>query len=183
MFEDLKKAWREAVDNFRQELAGDDEGADSRTRAMHKELMTARSVLEKLDGEIRRSRREAADERESEAVCRRREEMARKIGDEETVRIAVEFCARHAERAGVLERKAEVLQEERSLLVRDLESMEKTIAERPDAPRVTASGTDSPRDAFEDQSDRDYRDFGELEREARERAVDERLEELKRKMR
>ena len=60
MFEDLKKAWREAVDNFRQELAGDDEAGDSRTHAMNRELMTARSVLEKLDGEIRRTRREAA---------------------------------------------------------------------------------------------------------------------------
>lgn len=183
MFEDLKKAWREAVDNFRQEVAGDDEGGDARTRAMNRELMTARSVLEKLDGEIRRTRREAADERESEAVCRRREEMARNIGDEETVRIAVGFCARHAERAGVLERKAEVLEEERSLLVRDLESMEKTIAERPDAPRVSAPASDSPQDAFEDRTDRDFRDFSELERDARERAADERLEELKRRMR
>jgi phage shock protein A len=183
MFQDWKKAWREAVDNFRREVAGAEEGGDSRTRAMQRELNTARVALEKLEGEIRRTRREAGEERESEAVCRRREEMARRIGDEETVRIAVEFCARHAERAGVLERKGEVLVEERALLVRDLESMEQTIAAQPDAPRVTAAGPRTPGEALEDEGDREARDFGRLEKEARERAAAEKLEELKRRMR
>jgi len=183
MFEDWKKAWRDAVENFRREVDGIDEGGDSRTRAMQRELRSARVALEKLEGEIRRTRREAGDERENEAVCRRREEMARRIGDEETVRIAVEFCARHAERAGVLERKAEVLVEERGLLVRDLEIMEQTIAAQPDAPRVTASGPQSPGEVLEDSGDREARDFGRLEKEERERAAEERLEELKRRMR
>lgn len=183
MFEDLKRAWREAVENFRREVGEEEAGGDSRTRAMNRELVNARSVLEKLEGEIRRTRREATDERESEAVCRRREEMARRIGDEETVRIAVEFCTRHAERAQVLERKVEVLLEERKLLVRDLDEMEQTISARPDAPRVSAAGPESPREAFEHEREREDRDFGRLEREARERAAAERLEELKRRMR
>jgi len=183
MFEDLKKAWRDAVDNFRREVAADEAGGDTRTRAMNRELMTARSVLEKLDGEIRRARREATDERENEAVCRRREEMARRIGDEETVRIAIEFCARHAERAGVLERKAEVLTEERALLVRDLDSMEQTFAAQPDAAQVSAPGSPSSGRVLEEDREREDRDFGRLEREARERAASERLEELKRRMR
>ncbi len=182
MFEDWKKAWRDAVENFRREVDDMEEG-DSRTRAMQRELRSARVAMEKLDGEIRRTRREAGEERENEAVCRRREEMARRIGDEETVRIAVEFCARHAERASVLERKGEVLAEERALLVRDLDIMEQMIAAQPDAPRVTASSPQSPGEVLEEEGEREARDFGRLEKEARERAAAERLEELKRRMR
>jgi hypothetical protein len=183
MFEDLKKAWREAVENFRREVGTEETEGDSRTRAMNRQLLNARTVLEKLEGEIRRTRGEAADERENEAVCRRREEMARRIGDEETVRIAVGFCARHAERAAVLERKVEVLLEEQKLLVRDLDEMEQTfLALKPDAPRVSARGPQSPREAFEPEREREDRDFGRLEREARERAAAEKLEEIKRRM-
>jgi hypothetical protein len=109
--------------------------------------------------------------------------MARRIGDEETVRIAIEFCARHAERAGVLERKAEVLTEERALLVRDLDSMEQTFAAQPDAAQVSAPGSPSSGRVLEEDREREDRDFGRLEREARERAASERLEELKRRMR
>jgi len=185
MFEDLKRAWRDAVENFRREVAADESAGEPRARAMNRELAAARSVLEKLEGEIRRARREATDERENEAVCRRREEMARRIGDEETVRIAVEFCARHAERAGVLERKVEVLLEEKTLLVRDLDAMEQTLEAEAGAPRVSAASPESPRDVLEHERERERadRDFGRLEREARERAAAERLEELKRRMR
>ena len=178
MFTDWKKAWRQAVENFRRELS--DEGAsDTRTRAMHREVMSARGAREKLDGEIRRARREAADEREQEQVCRRREQMARGIGDAETVRLAVEFAVRHAERATVLERKVDVLVAEHGLLVRDLESMEKVLAEQPEAPRV--SNPESMREILQER-ERENRDFGQLEREARERAAVQRLEELKRRM-
>lgn len=186
MFEDLKRAWREAVENFRQEVAGEESGEpdDGRTRAMQRELLKARSVLEKLDGEVRRTRRGAEEEREHEAVCRRREEMARRIGDEETVRIAAEFCARHAERAGVLERKVQVLLDERALLVRDLDIMDQAIAAQPDAARVSpVADATSPREVLERERDQETRDFGRLEREVRERAAADRLEELKRRMR
>jgi len=180
MWEDWKKAWRDAVENFRRELAGDDVASDSRTRAMQRDVMSMRSAAHKLDAEIRRTRREAESERENEAVCRRREQMARAVPDEETARIAAEFAARHAERAEVLGRKVEVLEAERGLLERDLQSMEKVLAEQPDAPQTL---DDRPiREIVEERAVED-RDFGRLEREARERAAQEKLDELKRKMR
>ena len=120
------KAWREAVENFRREMEGDESAADEQTRSMQRQYSTAKDVLERL----RRSKRQAAEERENETVCKRREEMARRIGDEETVRIAVEYAERHARHAGVLERKVEVFMEEHSLLSRDLESMRQTLQER-----------------------------------------------------
>jgi hypothetical protein len=182
MFEDWKKAWREAVDNFRRELAGDEGSPDSRTRAMQREFTSARRAVDKLDGEIRRTRREAGEERENEEVCRRREEMARKIDDEETVRIAAEFAVRHGERAAIMERKIEVLEQERALVERDLESMEKVLSERGvERPELNAEPQQELREIFEER-DRENRDFSRLEREERERAAAERLEELKRKM-
>lgn len=176
MFEDWKEAWRQAVENFRREIGQDDDGGGPtpRSRVMHRELTAARDAFARLEAEIERTRRDAAAERESEAVCRRREGQARIIGDHETVRIAVEFAVRHAERAAVFERKVEVLVAERDLLRRDLEVMEKAMAER------LAAGP-AP-DQLEQREQQD-RDFGKLEREAREKAAAERLEELKRRMR
>lgn len=181
MFEDWKQAWREAVDNFRRELSGDEE-SNERTRSMYRQVMNTRGARDNLDGEIRRTRKEAEEERSQEQVCRRREQMARSIRDEETVRLAVEFAVRHAERAVIFERKVEIFEAERGLLVRDLEQMEKHLAEQPDAFRVSSSET--VQDVLgERERERQDRDFGRLEREQRERDAEARLEEIKRRMR
>jgi hypothetical protein len=180
MFEDWKQAWREAVDNFRREVAGDATSPDSRARAMNREYLAAQNALDKLDSEIRRTRREATEERENENVCRRREEMARRINDQETVRIAVEFAVRHSERAGILERKISVLVEEHAMLAKDLEAMKLTLATTME--QVSSAPAEDIRDIIEERRKQD-RDFGRLEREAKEKAAEERLEELKRKMR
>jgi hypothetical protein len=181
MFEDWKQAWREAVDNFRRELSDDDTPSSERTRSMHRQVVNTRNARDKLDHEIRRTHKEAEEERNQESICRRREQMARSIKDDETVRLAVEFAVRHAERAVILERKVEVLEAERGLLVRDLEQMEKHLAEQPDAPRMSTAQT--LQDVLADRErERQDRDFGKLEREQRERDADAKLEEIKRRM-
>jgi phage shock protein A len=181
MFDDLMNAWREAVDNFRREMEDDDTGLQSQTRSMQKQYAMAKDVLERLEIEIRRSKRQADEERENVVVCRRREEMARRIGDEETVRIAVEFAVRHSERAGVLDRKAEVFTEEHTLLTRDLESMRQTLEER--GAKIEAGRASGAIPEVDPERAQQKRDFSRLERNAKERAAEERLEELKRKMR
>jgi hypothetical protein len=181
MFEDWKKAWREAVENFRRELEESEggDGAPPDVRAMRRDLMSAKGALEKLETEIAETRREASVEREQEEICRRREGLANNIADAETARLAAEFAARHAQRAGVLERKAEVLDQERALLDRDIEAMEETLAKHP----VASSLGEKPRPEVLEERDRQERDFAKLDRAARERAAEQRLEELKRKMR
>jgi hypothetical protein len=177
MFQDWKEAWRQAVENFRREIGQDaDDGGEAapRGRVMHRELTAARDAFARLEAEILRTQRDAAAERESEAICRRREGQARIIGDHETIRVAVEFAVRHAERATVFERKADVLIAERDLLRKDLDGMEKIMASH-----VAAEPSPDQLAAREKQD----RDFGKLEREAREKAATERLEELKRRMR
>jgi hypothetical protein len=110
--------------------------------------------------------------------------MARKIDDEETVRIAVEFAVRHAERAVILERKVEVLLEERALVDRDVEGMKQVLSEQGVRPSVSSgpSPVETVREIVEER-ERETRDFSRLEQEAKERAAADRLEELKRRMR
>ena len=177
MFQDWKQAWRAAVENFQREL--DDDRGDDATRAMRRDERVAAEALVRLEAELDIARRDAASQRESEAVCRRREAMALKVDDAETARIAAQFADRHAERASLMERKTEVLEAERALLVRDLEHMHQALAERGAEPRVAASGA-APR---VDDSARDEGSFRKMERDVRERAAEERLEELKRKLR
>lgn len=183
MFEDWKQAWRQAVDNFRRELEDgvSEEGGSPDVRSMKRDLVSARGALDKLDLEIGRTRKEASAEREQESVCRRREGLARNIGDEETARLAAEFAGRHAERAVVLERKVSVLTEERTLLHRDLEAMEEVLKAQPGGESAAFEARRDP-EVIEERA-REDRDFAQLDREARERAAQQRLEELKRKMR
>lgn len=185
MFEDWKKAWRDAVENFRREMtehADDASASATHIRAMRREVATARGALDRLQAEIVGARRDAAAEREAEEVCRRREKLAANIGDDETVRIAVEYAERHAARAGVLERKVEVLTAEHTLLAQDLQSMEEIVQAQPSAASVGEGPAERP-DLLDEKRERENRDFGRLEREARERAAEDRLEELKRRMR
>ena len=183
MFADWKQAWREAVANFQREL--DHDGGDEGTRAMRRDERTTSDALRRLDSELGTARSNAAAERESESVCRRRGDFAHDIGDEETARIALEYAERHAERALILERKVEVLEAERGLLVRDLERMRTALAARVGDPQVAAGAAPRPAaaEAVRTEQERDDHNFRKMEREARERAADARLEELKRKLR
>lgn len=174
MLGDWKRAWRDAVENFRRELDADDVGpeaaGDRRLAAMRRDLAAARTEVRRLDQELARVREQLEQERQEEQNCRRREGLARQIADEETARLASEFAGRHAERAAVLERKVEVLAAEQALRARDLAAMEAALRTR-----VAARG-------LELDEERDDAEFRRLEQEAKERAAAQRLEELKRRM-
>jgi hypothetical protein len=177
MFDDWKRAWREAVTNFHQELRGGTDDADgSHTRALRREVSTAKGALAQLDREIRATERQLEEERTAAADCVRREELARNVGDDETVRLAVEFGTRHRERAGVLARKVEVLFEERALLARDVEKMQAMVGSE------LSGATPRPAIGDDDADERAATEFRDLGRRARERTAEERLEELKRRM-
>lgn len=196
MLEDWKQAWRQAVENFQREMSDGADGAPPRVKAMEREVTSANGALLRLGEEIRRTRREADAEAEAEAVCRRREGLARDAGDDETTAVAARFAARHAERAAVLKRKLDVLTDEYALLERDLASMRDIISSTPGvaagstaadgSPAAAASAATSSRPASsrgDDERSREDVAFSKLEDEARDRAASERLEELKRRMR
>lgn len=171
MFREFKRAWKQAVDNFWQELEADTEAG---TGAAYREVARVRNQLDELEDEIGETRQRLAHEQEQVRVCARRERLARDIQDAETARVAAEYRVRHEERSSVLEQKLDALEAERGLCRRDLAEMEKALQEG----RVA-----SARAELEDL-DRHPREeeFRNLEDSARSQTAEKRLEELKRRM-
>lgn len=182
MFEDWKRAWQQAVDNFQQELSEDEPvSGPAQLAAMRRDIAAARKALEKLGIELERSREECAEEEKQEQICRRRGEMAAAISDQTTVQIAIQWAERHQQRAHILRQKAEALAAELTMRNEDLVSMQKQVDDLQTQYAATgASGAGSiPRQSEFDMRKTDA-DFRRLERE---RAAEARLEELKKKMR
>jgi len=125
MFESLRDAFREAVANFKEEIDRDEvpEVVDRLFLGMKHELNEARDLLAGLEKQMEQARAQVKKDQDEEAVCRRRGEMASKVGDEETARIAIEFAVKYERRRTVLERKIVALDEERGIRVVELEEM------------------------------------------------------------
>lgn len=125
MFEELRGAFREAIANFKEELHREEvpHTVDGLLLGMRHEAAQARSALKALADQIEDALQQAAREAADAATCRRREALARKVDDEQTVEVAVRFAVRHERRQMVMERKAAALEEERVLRAGDLEEM------------------------------------------------------------
>jgi hypothetical protein len=168
MFREFKRAWKQAVDNFWEELEAD--GQD----AAYREVSRVRNQMDELDDAIADTRTRLSHEKEQITVCDRRERMAKDIGDQETARVAADYRTRHRERAEVLEQKLDALEAERDLCRRDLQEMEKALQ----AGRVR-----SARDQLEDLNRHPAEDeFRNLEDSDRSRSAEDRLDELKKRM-
>jgi hypothetical protein len=207
MFKTWKQAWKDAVENFRRELDPERYDArhgqpapEDRAAAMRRDLERAQSARRRLEADLEDACQNLAREREEEERCHRRATLARQIEDDETARIALEYAARHAERAAVLQQKLAALTAERDLLQRDLDAMQAALAEvappgagtgghqGEEADHHAAGSNSSPRpppdSSLDDEEETNEAEaFQRLEREARERAAEARLEELKRKLR
>lgn len=131
MFENLRRAFREAVDNFNRELDRDavPEAVEGLLKGMEKEAVAAKSGLESLKQELEVTRKRAAAERREAEVCRRREELARKIGDAETAEIAGKFGEKHERRCQVLKEKGDAIQAEVRLRESEFSEMLSQIRE------------------------------------------------------
>lgn len=114
MFDSLRDAFRQAIHNFKTELHRDElpEAADRLLRAMRREILHAQESLGNAERELTGVRNRAAQEESSARTCLRREEMASRIGDGETARLAREFAGRHLRKHDILVRKAEILSQE-----------------------------------------------------------------------
>lgn len=148
MFEDLRRAFREALDNFQQELNRDriPGSVDRLLAGMVDEVTAARTRLAEVESQIERTRNEAAVEERELATCRRRAALAREIGDEETARIADEYGERHRRRKEVLDQKADALVREAELRRHEIEEMLDRVREaraRRDALAAQAGRTEA----------------------------------------
>jgi chromosome segregation ATPase len=178
MFEEWKRAWEQAVENFERELRAPDQDFASpsqKAHAMRRDLNAARTALNRLQADLVQARKDLAAEEESEQTARRRAEMAQRIEDQDTIRIALEFAERHAQRAGILRRKVDVLHDEHTMRQEELTVMEQQAA--------TELQQIEARQAIDSlEREKQDADFRRMERARREKEAEARLEELKKRM-
>jgi len=124
MFENLRNAFKEALENFNKELDRDQvPGAVDRLLAgMRDEVADAKVRIRELEDQIARSDAEAAREKNEAETARRRGKLAAGIDDAETVKLAEEYAVRHEERQRILEQKGAALRQE--LVIREKEVVE-----------------------------------------------------------
>ena len=164
MFEDLRAAFREALDNFNKELRRENvsETADRLLIGMKNEIADEKVQVRELESQLERALSQSRREQESGATARRREKMARGIGDEETASIAARHAAKHEGHHALLEKKAAAIREEIEFRKKNVDEMIDKFTEakhKRDALSATA-GRAGARQSFAAADDL----FGELDR-------------------
>lgn len=153
MFDELRDAFRQAVRNFRTELRRDEvpDTIDALLRKMKGEIVDLRAYVKRLEEDLEKARTGAEREAADAETCRRREELARRVPDEETARVAAEFAERHEKRARVLREKARALEEELRMRREEVAGMEaKWATARSERDRLTAqAGRAEAREALD----------------------------------
>jgi len=125
MFDELRAAFREALDNFNKELSRDQvpETVDRLLAGMRNEIADEKAQVAGLEAQLEKTQGELTRVREQAAIARRREQMARKIEDAETADTAAQYAARMEGHRDVLEKKAAALQEEIDFRGKTVEEM------------------------------------------------------------
>ena len=125
MFEELRAAFREALENFNKELKRDQvlETADNLLVGMTDEITNEKTQVAGLEDQLAKTHQQAALEMGNAETCRRRERMAHEIGDEETAAVAVRHAEKHENHYVLLQNKAQAIQEELDFRRRTLEEM------------------------------------------------------------
>jgi phage shock protein A len=131
MFEDLRHAFREAVDNFNKELHRDQvpRTVDELLAGMTNELAEETAQVRGLEAELEKTTATSQREQEAAATCRRREEMAKGIGDEETATLAAQHATKHEGHHLVLEKKVDALRDELAFRRKSIEEMTAQLAD------------------------------------------------------
>ena len=164
MFDNLRRAFREAVDNFNKELDRDavPEAVDKLLRGMQREAVDAKAALEGLRKQVAAARKRADEESHNAETCERREAMARDIGDTDTADLAATYREKHAARSKVLSDKATAIEAEIRLQEAEYTEMMSQIRKaRANRDRLASTaGRTQARDALGESDDL----FGEMDR-------------------
>lgn len=114
MFEDLRNAFKEALDNFNKELNRDQvsEAADKLLVGMRNEIVDEKAAVAGLEEQIEKAEKQIERLSGEAATSRRRESMAREIDDAQTAELASEYASKVASHRDVLRKKVAALQEE-----------------------------------------------------------------------
>ena len=157
MFDNLRQAFREAVDNFKDELGRDEipEAVDRLLREMKREAADTKAEIRRLEEAIQGAIEKAEKEEGEGKTCRRREKMALEISDEETAGLAREYAEKHEHRRSVLEHKALALKEELDMRQEEFGEMIEAIkgAEKNRDGLTATAGRASTRNSIEEADD------------------------------
>lgn len=125
MFDDLRAAFREALDNFNKELNRDQvsDAADKLLVGMRNEIVDEKAAVAGLEEQIEKTEAHIEKLGKDAATARRREAMAREIDDQETVKLASEYALKAEGHRDVLQKKIEALREELAFRRTTLEGM------------------------------------------------------------
>jgi len=142
MFENLRHAFREAIENFNKELDRDQVpgSVDRLLAGMRDEVADAKVRIRELEDQIARADTEAARGKADAITARRRGKLAADIGDAETVKLAEEYALRNEERQHILEQKSAALRQELVIRQREIEEMLEKVKEA-QAKRDTLAAT------------------------------------------
>ena len=113
MFDDLREAFKEALDNFNKELSRDQvsETADKLMVGMKNEIADEKAQVAGLDDQLRKTLEQIDRLEKDIKTARRRQEMASVIDDEETVNLAAEWATKAEGQRAILIKKAGALKE------------------------------------------------------------------------
>jgi len=125
MFDNLRQAFKEAVDNFKEELNRDEvpDVVDGLLGQMREEVTDAQAQVHTLEAQIKKALQLSEMEEKEIATCRRREEMALKIGDTETAKVAGDVAEKQEKRKAIQVHKALALKEEMEMKKGEVQEM------------------------------------------------------------
>ena len=125
MFDELKVAFRQALQNFNEELSRVEppKKTEDLVNAMNEEVEEATAHIDNLELQISIAIDQLAKAESEAESCRRRSELARDIGDTETSIMAIQYAKKHEEHIRVLGDKIEALSAELTFLGKEVTEM------------------------------------------------------------
>lgn len=142
MFEDLRAAFREAIENFNKELSREQvpETVDKLIGGMVDEIASAKAHAASLEEQIAKTHAATERARTEAARYRRQGEMAAKIDDAETAKVATDFADKAEKHLAVLEQKGVALKAELDFMNAEVEQMMVKVKEA-QAKKATLTAT------------------------------------------
>ena len=154
MFDELRQAFREALDNFNKEVRRDQvsETTDTLLIEMKKEIINEEGQIAKLEDQLLKTMSEVAALDENIVTARRRQELARTISDEDTAGLAGDWVSKAKHQRTILLKKAGALQEEVEFRSQAINEMHDRFKET-QLKRETLSATSARTAAYESIAD------------------------------
>ena len=148
MFTKLRLNFREAIENFKEELNRDVASGieNPLIGTMKREIANTQDEIEHLESAIKKTLKDTKTEKHKEETCRRREKMALEIDDKETARIAKKYTEKHEYKQSVLKQKSLALKNELDMRRDEYQQMIEAI-------KIAKKPPENPSDDYQNSID------------------------------